>query len=49
MTLLKEKLKNLGFEPHEKNLNICYFGGRKSFSLVDWEEVIAALILFVKN
>ena len=31
------------FEPHEKNLNICYFGGRKSFWLVDWEEVIASL------
>ena len=31
------------FKPHEKNLNICYFGGRKSFWLVDWEEVIAGL------
>ena len=31
------------FKPHEKNLNICYFGGRKSFWLVDWEEVIASL------
>ena len=31
------------FKPHEKNLNICYFGGRKSFWLVNWEEVIASL------
>ena len=31
------------FKPHKKNLNICYFGGRKSFWLVDWEEVIASL------
>ena len=31
------------FKPHEKNLNICYFGGRKSFWLVNWEEVIAGL------
>ena len=31
------------FKPHKKNLNICYFGGRKSFWLVNWEEVIAGL------
>ena len=31
------------FKPHEKNLNICFFGGRKSFWLVNWEEVIAGL------
>ena len=31
------------FKPHKKNLNICYFGGRKSFWLVNWEEVIATL------
>ena len=31
------------FEPDGKNLNICYFGGRKSFWLVNWEEVIAGL------
>ena len=31
------------FKPQEKNLNICYFGGRKSFWLVNWEEVIAGL------
>ena len=31
------------FKPHKKNLNICYFGGRKSFWLVNWEEVIASL------
>ena len=31
------------FNPHKKNLNICYFGGRKSFWLVNWEEVIAGL------
>ena len=31
------------FKPHEKNLNICYCGGRKSFWLVNWEEVIASL------
>ena len=37
------------FEPHKKNLNICYFGGRKSFSLVDWEEVMAILNLCVNN
>ena len=30
------------FKP-QKNLNICYYGGRKSFWLVDWEEVIAGL------
>ena len=27
------------FKPHEKNLNFCYFGGRKSFSLVYWEDI----------
>ena len=31
------------FKPHENNLNICYFGGRKSFWLVNWEEVVAGL------
>ena len=31
------------FKPQKKNLNICYFGGRKSFWLVNWEEVIAGL------
>jgi len=30
------------FKP-QKNLNICYYGGRKSFWLVNWEEVIAGL------
>ena len=30
------------FNPGD-HLNICYFGGRKSFSLVDWEEAIAVL------
>ena len=28
------------FEPDLKNLNFCYFGGSKSFSLVDWEETM---------
>jgi len=37
------------FEPDEKNLNICYFGGRKSFSLVDWEETIAILDFVCKK
>ena len=37
------------FEPHKKNLNFCYFGGRKSFSLVDWEEVIAILNFVCKK
>ena len=37
------------FEPHKKNLNICYFGGRKSFWMVDWEEVIAILNSLCKN
>ena len=37
------------FKPHEKNLNICYFGGRKSFWLVDWEEVIAGLNYMCKQ
>ena len=37
------------FEPHKKNLNFCYFGGRKSFSLVDWEEIIAILNFVCKK
>ena len=37
------------FEPDKKNLNFCYFGGRKSFSLVDWEEVIAILNFVCKK
>ena len=37
------------FEPHKKNLNFCYFGGRKSFSLVDWEETIAILDFVCKK
>jgi len=35
-------IEEVRFEPGD-HLNICYFGGRKSFSLVDWEEVIATL------
>jgi len=31
------------FKPHKNNLNICYFGGRKSFSMVNWEELFAIL------
>ena len=42
-------IKEPKFKPHEKNLNICYFGGRKSFSLVDWEEVIASLNFVCKK
>jgi len=30
------------FEPG-KHLNLCYFGGRKSFSMVNWEELFAIL------
>ena len=37
------------FEPHKKNLNFCYFGGRKSFSLVDWEEIIDILNFVCKK
>ena len=37
------------FKPHKKNLNFCYFGGRKSFSLVDWEEIIAILNFVCKK
>ena len=37
------------FEPDLKNLNVCYFGGRKSFSLVDWEETIAILNFVCKK
>jgi len=37
------------FKPHKKNLNICYFGGRKSFWLVDWEEVIIILNYICKQ
>ena len=37
------------FKPDKKNLNICYFGGRKSFSLVDWEEVMPILNFVCKN
>ena len=37
------------FEPKGKNLNICYFGGRKSYSLVDWEEVTAILNFVCKK
>ena len=39
----ERKIEEPRFKPHEKNLNICYFGGRKSFWLVNWEEVIAGL------
>ena len=49
MTLLKEQLKNPRLNHKKKKLNICYFGGRKSFWLVDWEEVIAALDLASKQ
>ena len=42
-------IEEVKFKPHEKNLNICYFGGRKSFSLVDWEEVIASLNFVCKK
>jgi len=37
------------FKPHKNNLNICYFGGRKSFWLVNWEEVIATLNFVCKQ
>ena len=37
------------FEPDKKNLNFCDFGGRKSFSLVDWEETIAILDFVCKK
>ena len=37
------------FKPNEKHLNICYFGGRKSFWLVNWEEVIATLNFVCKQ
>ena len=38
----EREIEPIKFEPGD-HLNICYFGGRKSFSLVDWEEVIATL------
>ena len=45
----EREMEEVRFEPHEKNLNFCYFGGRKSFWLVDWEEVIAGLNFVCKQ
>ena len=45
----EREIEEPSFKPHKKNLNICYFGGRKSFWLVEWEEVIAALDLACKQ
>ena len=45
----EREIEEPSFKPHNKNLNICYFGGRKSFWLVDWEEVIATLNFVCKQ